>query len=171
MTILFGDGFVLGSFSNPRYSNVSLFCGVESRYFIFRLICIDFVSFFSLNQPQMLYARRNTLSVLCAQAVCDWKDYKERMARLREIVQDQLDKNCLTDIDPYFSILFPFTAAQRKAVAAFYARLCADKVCRLSFVLVSGVLDAFPHHVPLCHEVPSTLYVKNISGALFNSSM
>ena len=62
------------------------------------------------------------------QIVCDWKDYKHRMVRLTQIVQDQVDRNRLPSVHPHHSMLYPLTAAQRKAIAACHANLCTEKV-------------------------------------------
>ena len=76
-----------------------------------------------------VYAKLSKAAVWCVQNVCDWKDYKESIARVTEIVQDQLEKKHLPSVEPHHSILYPFTAAERKAIAASSANLCTDMVC------------------------------------------
>ncbi|KAL8562192.1 hypothetical protein ACOMHN_005177 [Nucella lapillus] len=67
----------------------------------------------------------------CLQIVCEWKDYKYRMVRLTEIVQDQVERNRLPSVHPHHSMLYPLTAHQRKAIAACHANLCTEKVAAL----------------------------------------
>lgn len=64
----------------------------------------------------------------CLQIICDWSDYNDRMKRLVQIVQDQLEKNRLPSIHPHHSMLYPLTHDQRKAIAARHASLCLEKV-------------------------------------------
>jgi len=64
----------------------------------------------------------------CLQIICDWSDYSERMKRLVQIVQDQLEKNRLPSIHPHHSMLYPLTHDQRKAIAARHASLCLEKI-------------------------------------------
>ena len=68
------------------------------------------------------------MKFVCEQIVCDWKDYKQRMVRLTQIVQEQVDRNRLPSVHPHHSMLYPLTAAQRKAIAACHANLCTEKV-------------------------------------------
>ena len=75
------------------------------------------------------------MKLLFGQIVCNWKDYKHRMRRLTQIVQDQVEKNRLPSVHPHHSMLYPLTATQRKAIAACHANLCTEKVGRLGTLL------------------------------------
>ncbi|CAE1308339.1 OGT [Acanthosepion pharaonis] len=64
----------------------------------------------------------------CLQIVCDWTDYDNRMKRLVQIVQDQLEKNRLPSVHPHHSMLYPLSHAVRKAIASKHANLCLEKI-------------------------------------------
>ncbi|KAL5012673.1 hypothetical protein ScPMuIL_011224 [Solemya velum] len=64
----------------------------------------------------------------CLQIVCDWSDYTNRMKRLVQIVQDQLEKNRLPSVHPHHSMLYPLSHSMRKAIAARHANLCLEKI-------------------------------------------
>lgn len=64
----------------------------------------------------------------CLQIVCDWTDYDNRMKRLVDIVQDQLNKSRLPSVHPHHSMLYPLNHAQRKGIAARHAALCLEKI-------------------------------------------
>ena len=65
------------------------------------------------------------------QIVCDWSGYEERMKKLVQIVQDQLEKNRLPSVHPHHSMLYPLTHVQRKGIAARHAALCLEKVSNI----------------------------------------
>ncbi|XP_052282456.1 UDP-N-acetylglucosamine--peptide N-acetylglucosaminyltransferase 110 kDa subunit-like isoform X2 [Dreissena polymorpha] len=64
----------------------------------------------------------------CLQFVCDWTDYGERMKKLVQIVDDQLEKNRLPSVHPHHTMLYPLTHEQRKGIAAKHANLCLEKI-------------------------------------------
>ncbi|XP_041359441.1 UDP-N-acetylglucosamine--peptide N-acetylglucosaminyltransferase 110 kDa subunit-like [Gigantopelta aegis] len=64
----------------------------------------------------------------CLQIVCDWTDYNNRMKRLVQIVQEQLEKNRLPSVHPHHSMLYPLSHSMRKAIAARHASLCLEKI-------------------------------------------
>ncbi|XP_052793674.1 UDP-N-acetylglucosamine--peptide N-acetylglucosaminyltransferase 110 kDa subunit-like [Mya arenaria] len=64
----------------------------------------------------------------CLQFVCDWSDYGERMKKLVQIVDDQLEKNRLPSVHPHHTMLYPLTHDQRKGIAAKHANLCLEKI-------------------------------------------
>lgn len=64
----------------------------------------------------------------CLQIVCDWTDYEQRMKKLVQIVQEQLDKNRLPSVHPHHSMLYPLTPHMRKSIAARHANLCLEKI-------------------------------------------
>ncbi|XP_036359851.1 UDP-N-acetylglucosamine--peptide N-acetylglucosaminyltransferase 110 kDa subunit isoform X2 [Octopus sinensis] len=64
----------------------------------------------------------------CLQIVCDWTDYDNRMKRLVQIVQDQLEKNRLPSVHPHHSMLYPLSHSVRKAIASRHANLCLEKI-------------------------------------------
>ena len=110
----------------------------------------------------MVYVQSNMLSTYYAQIVCDWTDYKERMVRLTKIVQDQLERDRLPSVDCHKSMLYPFTAVQRRAIAASRANLYTDRVSWLSSVVVSEILyGTFSNYLRLCHLISSTFSVNN----------
>jgi len=67
--------------------------------------------------------------------VCDWSDYEERMKKLVQIVDDQLEKNRLPSVHPHHTMLYPLTHEQRKGIAAKHANLCMEKVTLLAIYL------------------------------------
>ncbi|KAL4230375.1 hypothetical protein ACF0H5_010758 [Mactra antiquata] len=64
----------------------------------------------------------------CLQFVCDWSDYNDRMKRLVQIVDDQLEKNRLPSVHPHHTMLYPLSHDQRKGIAAKHANLCLEKI-------------------------------------------
>ncbi|XP_052793386.1 UDP-N-acetylglucosamine--peptide N-acetylglucosaminyltransferase 110 kDa subunit-like isoform X2 [Mya arenaria] len=64
----------------------------------------------------------------CLQIVCDWSDYGERMKKLVQIVDDQLEKNRLPSVHPHHSMLYPLRHDMRRDIAAKHANLCLEKI-------------------------------------------
>ena len=53
------------------------------------------------------------------------------MAKIVQLVDDQLAKNRLPSVHPHHSMLYPLSFAQRKGIAARHATLCQEKVSHL----------------------------------------
>lgn len=62
------------------------------------------------------------------QIICDWSDYESRMAKIVQLVDEQLAKNRLPSVHPHHSMLYPLSHMQRKGIAARHATLCLEKV-------------------------------------------
>lgn len=63
----------------------------------------------------------------CQQIVCDWRDYKNRMKKIVNIVTEQLKQNRLPSVHPHHSMLYPFSHEQRKAIASRHAIMCIER--------------------------------------------
>lgn len=50
------------------------------------------------------------------------------MAKIVQLVDEQLAKNRLPSVHPHHSMLYPLTFTQRKGIAARHATLCMEKV-------------------------------------------
>ncbi len=50
------------------------------------------------------------------------------MAKIVQLVDDQLAKNRLPSVHPHHSMLYPLSYIQRKGIAARHASLCQEKV-------------------------------------------
>ncbi len=50
------------------------------------------------------------------------------MAKIVQLVDDQLSKNRLPSVHPHHSMLYPLSHAQRRGIAAKHAALCQEKV-------------------------------------------
>lgn len=96
------------------------------------------------------------LGISFFQIVCDWTDYDNRMKRLVQIVQDQLEKNRLPSVHPHHSMLYPLSHAVRKAIASKHANLCLEKV----------TLFFSPHIFQEIEHVFSPFYYFDISFTL-----
>ncbi|XP_045202989.2 UDP-N-acetylglucosamine--peptide N-acetylglucosaminyltransferase 110 kDa subunit-like isoform X1 [Mercenaria mercenaria] len=64
----------------------------------------------------------------CLQIVCDWSEYEERMKKLVQIVDEQLEKNRLPSVHPHHSMLYPLKHEMRKNIAGRHANLCLEKI-------------------------------------------
>ncbi|KAL3321185.1 hypothetical protein Ciccas_000142 [Cichlidogyrus casuarinus] len=67
----------------------------------------------------------------CMQMICDWTDYSDRMKKLVNIVQEQIEALRVPSVHPHHSMLYPLTHEQRKKIAASHAGVCLDKVALL----------------------------------------
>ena len=67
----------------------------------------------------------------CVQIICDWSDYESRMAKIVQLVDEQLAKNRLPSVHPHHSMLYPLSHVQRKGIAARHATLCLEKVSHI----------------------------------------
>lgn len=50
------------------------------------------------------------------------------MAKIVQIVGDQLAKNRLPSVHPHHSMLYPLSPGYRKGIASRHAQLCLEKV-------------------------------------------
>ena len=50
------------------------------------------------------------------------------MAKIVQLVDEQLAKNRLPSVHPHHSMLYPLSYSQRKGIAARHATLCQEKV-------------------------------------------
>lgn len=58
------------------------------------------------------------------------------MAKIVQLVDDQLAKNRLPSVHPHHSMLYPLSYIQRKGIAARHATLCMEKVSHIVHKLI-----------------------------------
>ncbi|XP_025206791.1 UDP-N-acetylglucosamine--peptide N-acetylglucosaminyltransferase 110 kDa subunit-like isoform X2 [Melanaphis sacchari] len=66
--------------------------------------------------------------VQCLQKVCDWSDYDSHMAKLKEIVNQELEDDQVLSLLPHDSLLLPLSFEVQKKIATKYAQHCVEKL-------------------------------------------
>lgn len=64
----------------------------------------------------------------CFLIVCNWYDYENRMKKVAQIVEKQLQNEKITSVHPHHSILYPLSNKVRREIATRHADLYIEKV-------------------------------------------
>jgi len=115
--------------------------------------------------------------LLCKIMVCDWTDYELLTNKLSDIVADQLEKNRLPRVCPFFSMVYPISHSLRKAIAVKNAEWDLEKLKffqKPSFKLINHIApgnririgyvssDFIDHHpMPQCMQSIPGLHNKS----------
>ncbi|XP_025409291.1 UDP-N-acetylglucosamine--peptide N-acetylglucosaminyltransferase-like [Sipha flava] len=65
--------------------------------------------------------------IQCYQYICNWQDYDFYVGKLKDIILKQINDGQLPSIDPYHSLMYPFSSEVLKEIASKNAEKCIEK--------------------------------------------